>query len=961
LPGDGVARYKNVPLRADKPSTGRLSTGSAGILGARMFKRFKIERRLLVDSTLFGVMLTLLVAAADAFGLLSPLERWFYDQRAAHCQHWMPRPTDRLVHLDIDDAALESVGRWPWRRGVLAEMLDEVAAAQPKAVALDLLLSEPQEKQLVKHENEEPQEIDHDDLLASSIWQLDMAVVAARLPFQGEPVTPAYVAMRDLLSKDPTIEQAAMAPALRGLGIPAAQAAEAAESSFFRARRDALFRRIAAEPESVLPDELRKDLLPGIPDDVASPALHAFEEQVGRVQAVREFQQFALPPQPRTAPIFSSHLGDVPIAPFSHAAAAGGFVDYLQGSDGKVRSGPLFIESSGRVYPQFGVALALKFLGVDPAAVRIAANEVIIPRRGAPDLRIPVRTVPARELYQTDSDVPLAADITWFGGADWTRMYDPDPSVLEKRQHVSLGVIWDICLARRNIIRNNKWAADDVAELLKEKLPKQRPAGDDPQAWLPQIDAALRAAEARGGADEELSAAIERLRTIREENPKLARQLRMQRDALRAQLEGRAVLIGWTATASIADFLPTSLHPRCPGVVLHGVMFNQIVTGELWRTLPPWATLLTTLALGLLTTVAVSFLSPAKAVAAVAALAVGYLAINGWMLFDRNNLILGAAGPTVAIAAVWSGGTLAKLGMERYERTRITRRFRSYADPKLVDYVLKHPEQNLFEGQVRELTVVYVDLVGFTKLTEAMGPEAVQLLNELWSTLIPVIKRNDAYVNKFLGDGMMFFYGAPEQSPHHARDAVNTVLAVGKALEEFNGRAAQNKWPRQALRFGISTGNMVVGDAGAPREERTDYTVIGDYANLGARLESANKAVGTVALMTDRTVELAGEGFLFRPIGKLCVVGKQTGVMTYEVLARLDEATKDQKQLAADTKDMVEAFLAGRLPECVAAIERLEAAHGTGKLTALYRERCNYYLTDPSHAPFDCQIVLTEK
>jgi hypothetical protein len=216
-------------------------------------------------------------------------------------------------------------------------------------------------------------------------------------------------------------------------------------------------------------------------------------------------------------------------------------------------------------------------------------------------------------------------------------------------------------------------------------------------------------------------------------------------------------------------------------------------------------------------------------------------------------------------------------------------------------------------------------------------------------------------VNKFLGDGLMFLYGAPEQSPFHARDAIRTVFDVRKALAQFNERAVARGWPPQALRFGISTGQMVVGDTGAPGGGRTDYSVIGDYANLGARLESANKAVGTASLMTDRTVELAGEGFLFRPIGKLCVVGKQTGVMTYEVVARLDQATDAQKQLAADTKAMVDAFLAGRLTECVAAIERIEAAYGPGKLTALYRERCNYFLTDPSAAPFDCQIVLTEK
>jgi hypothetical protein len=113
--------------------------------------------------------------------------------------------------------------------------------------------------------------------------------------------------------------------------------------------------------------------------------------------------------------------------------------------------------------------------------------------------------------------------------------------------------------------------------------------------------------------------------------------------------------------------------------------------------------------------------------------------------------------------------------------------------------------------------------------------------------------------------------------------------------------------------------------------------------------------------MTDRTKELAGDGFLFRPIGRLCVVGKKASVMTYEVLAREADATDTQKRLAADTTAVVESFLAGRLEECVAALDRMEAAHGVGKLSALYRERCRFFMEDPSRAPFDCQIVLTEK
>ena len=101
------------------------------------------------DSVFSGLLLTAIVVVASAGGLLDNMERWFYDKRVATCQFFLPPPTDKLVHFDIDDAALDAVGRWPWNRAALAEMFDELRLAGPKAVATDIQLSEPQEPRLV--------------------------------------------------------------------------------------------------------------------------------------------------------------------------------------------------------------------------------------------------------------------------------------------------------------------------------------------------------------------------------------------------------------------------------------------------------------------------------------------------------------------------------------------------------------------------------------------------------------------------------------------------------------------------------------------------------------------------------------------------------------------------------------------------------------------------------------------
>src|SRR2546423_9744179 len=119
---------------------------------------------------------------------------------------------------------------------------------------------------------------------------------------------------------------------------------------------------------------------------------------------------------------------------------------------------------------------------------------------------------------------------------------------------------------------------------------------------------------------------------------------------------------------------------------------------------------------------------------------------------------------------------------------RLTRRFRAYNDPALVDYVLEHAdlEEKLLAGQMREVTICFTDLRGFTKLTEELGEKTVPILNQYFDRMIPIVRAHRGYVNKFLGDGMMFFFGAPAENPNHAADAVASILEMQKAMSGFN-------------------------------------------------------------------------------------------------------------------------------------------------------------------------------
>ena len=215
----------------------------------------KQARKIARDSLFSGLMLTVIVVVAAAGGLLENMERWLYDKRCATCQFFTPPPTDKLVHFDIDNAVLDTIGRWPWDRGVLAEMFDELRLAGPKVVATDVLLSEPQKPQLVRRpavpgQPEEVDEIRDDTLLAESIRKLGCVIVPMSLPFLETPkLNPLQEQMRAMLHADPELSEPELVERLTAtsLGSTAAATQSAVARDFLSVRREAINTRIREE------------------------------------------------------------------------------------------------------------------------------------------------------------------------------------------------------------------------------------------------------------------------------------------------------------------------------------------------------------------------------------------------------------------------------------------------------------------------------------------------------------------------------------------------------------------------------------------------------------------------------------------------------------------------------------------------------------------------------------------
>lgn len=930
-------------------------------------------RQQFLQSILLGTLLTCVAAALQTAGALERPENWLYDQRCRRCQPKVA-PTDRLVHVDLDDESIAAIGRWPWPRSVLASVVGELGDAGAAAIGLDVLLAdrddpgafEPDERGTAGGDTVAPPTTGpaapppvgtgggdvRDAALVLALRRANNVVLPVAFVFGRNTVSSQTEALVEILSADleMTREQANATLANRHV-------APASPDEFLTALHEAAASRIIKDGfPRVRGQQLRRSLLPRRQQFVVSTVgSRVVDEELTRAEALRAVARLGRAGEPSVpAPL---HCRDeiTPLPEFSAAAAGCGFVDFIVSADGVTRHVPLWVEDHGRLYPQFGLALACAYLKVKPERVQIYADRVVVPRPGG-DAVLPVRSQPV----PGGGSASLFMDVPFFGSADWLTSYDY-PQHQRPVQHLNVTTAWEAVQTRRRIRHNNAQLDDAIANLKSSASPvdadryaKSPPPIDDVAAREREVNKLLsdrlirysitefrRAGEAERQEWDEPTrrfvAAAEAATTIPQENRRLVAQLADRVAQLRDAVAGKAVLIGSAATA-VPDFRTTPLHVQCPGFVVHGMVFNAIVTNHVWRRMPAWADLAGLFLVGLLVTGTTARLPPWPALGAAVAVGGLFLAFNGYVLFARMHLIGAAAGPVAAVAGVWAGMTLARLARVSAERAHIVRRFSYYVDPALVNYVIEQPGRVRLEGEVRDLSVVVARLEGFGEITEQLRERTVELLNQYMNVVVPIIRAKGGYVNKFLGGGVMFFFGAPMGCADHAACAVEVVLAMQAATAAFNERHTRRGMPTVSLRAGISSGPMVVGDAGA--DSGSDYTVLGEPVNLCFRFEEANKLLGTHALLGEPTRERLGQRFLVRPVGPVVAPGMKRAVMAYEPICAADKATDRDRRLAELTADVVACYNGRRNDECLRAVGRLEAEFGASPLATAYARLC---------------------
>jgi len=257
-------------------------------------------------------------------------------------------------------------------------------------------------------------------------------------------------------------------------------------------------------------------------------------------------------------------------------------------------------------------------------------------------------------------------------------------------------------------------------------------------------------------------------------------------------------------------------------------------------------------------------------------------------MFTHFSLVFNVISPTVALVLGYFGSTAYHFISERKQKAVIKGMFSQYVNTTVVDELIADPDKMRLGGERKILSIFFSDIAGFSTFSETKKPEELVLfLNEYLSEMTRIVFENKGTLDKYIGDAVMAFWGAPLPIEDHAYQTCKSALLMQKRLSELRTKWRAEGQTEIQVRMGINTGEVVVGNMGG--SERFDYTVMGDTVNLASRLEGANKEYGTFAMISEMTYEIVKNDFITRELDALIVKGKTRPVKVYELIAFKDD------------------------------------------------------------------------
>ncbi len=421
------------------------------------------------------------------------------------------------------------------------------------------------------------------------------------------------------------------------------------------------------------------------------------------------------------------------------------------------------------------------------------------------------------------------------------------------------------------------------------------------------------------------------------------------------RLAGRFVLVGSSAPG-VFDLRSTPVAPVFPGVEVHASLLSGLLEGR-GPVTPDWVRgyeVAQLLGVAALLALLLPRLRPARSAAASVLLGVLLVALDQW-LYRRQGLALPLASALLLTAVVYVGITGWGLVTEGARRRELARLFGTYVPPELVAQMARDPQRYGMQAENRELTILFCDMRNFTRVSESLPPEELRaLINRFFSAMTQEIRAHRGTLDKYIGDAIMAFWGAPVGDADHALHAAQAALAMIGRMEGLNRELRARSLPEIGLGIGINTGLVCVGDMGS--DIRRSYTVMGDAVNLASRIEALTRVYGSDVLVGEATRAAIGGRLSLVEVDRVRVKGKQQAVTLFTPVLQPHAASARFAEEVRLWNLALDAYRRQDAKQALTSLTALNDGFGGSPLSGLYRqlaERVERWTSHPEPPDWD--------
>jgi adenylate cyclase len=439
-------------------------------------------------------------------------------------------------------------------------------------------------------------------------------------------------------------------------------------------------------------------------------------------------------------------------------------------------------------------------------------------------------------------------------------------------------------------------------------------------------------------------------------------------------LKDKLLIAGATATG-IYDLRVTPFEENYPGVETHANVLSNILTeharqtGEkipadatgFMRTSPleehyMWMVLAV---IGLALSGLLTYFGSITGLAITAIAIIAVYAVDKFFIFGSGTVVI-VFFPMLMISATFVSLTFYKYFTEERKKRELKGTFEKYVSPAIVAEVLSDPENIELGGKKMELTVMFSDVRGFTTISEKLDPRALSdLLNSYLTPMTNLVFTHKGTLDKYMGDAIMAFWGAPIHFPDHAKHACRCALEMLDKLKELQEEYRAKGLPEIDIGIGLNTGDMSVGNMGS--DTVRSYTVMGDAVNLGSRLEGINKQYGTRIIISEFTLNAIKDDFVTREVDWVRVKGKAQPVRIFELVGEIGKVDEKRRELIKLFDEGFKLYHAREFTTAVEVFKQALEIESHDACTQLYIERCEDYVTEPPSADWDGVYTMKTK